>query len=101
MSLKAAFIFVAPQADPTRHQAQVITPEVEVTSYAVSDYAQAEVLVKQLEAQGITAIELCAGFGAEGLARIKRALGGRLPVGAVRFDYHPGLDFKSGDDLFQ
>ncbi len=100
MSLKAAFIFVAPQADPSQHQAQVITPEVEVTTFAVANYRQAEDLLPQLIERGFVAIELCAGFGHDGVARVKRAAAGRIPVGAVRFDAHPGLEFQSGDSLF-
>lgn len=100
MSLKAAFIFVAPHANPAEHQAQVTTSEVAVTTFAVADYAQAEALVPQLIQQGFVAIELCAGFGHEGVARVKRAAAGRIPVGAVRFDCHPGLEFQSGDSLF-
>ena len=26
---------------------------------------------------------------------------GEIPVGAVKFDYHPAFGFKSGDELFQ
>lgn len=66
----------------------------------VSDYDAAEKAAKELVAKGCTAIELCAGFGAEGLARIKKAVGPGIAVGAVRFDFHPGLEFKSGDDVF-
>ena len=36
-----------------------------------------------------------------GLARIKQAVENKIAVGAVRFDFHPGLGFKSGDDLFR
>lgn len=45
-------------------------------------------------------MELCAGFGNEGIARIQRAVGPDVAVGAVKFDFHPGLGFKSGDALF-
>ena len=100
MTLKAAFIFIAPEADPAQHQAQVKTAEVEVTTLAVASYAQAEQVAQQLVAAGIVAIELCGGFGAEGVARVKRAVGGQAAVGVVRFDCHPGLGFKSGDELF-
>ena len=50
--------------------------------------------------EGVKVIELCAGFGNEGVAVITRAVHGRARVGAVKFDCHPGLDFKSGDELF-
>lgn len=51
-------------------------------------------------AKGCSAIELCAGFGNEGIARIKRAVGPGIAVGAVKFDFHPAFEFKSGDDMF-
>ena len=100
MTLKAAFIFVSELADPEKHRAQVNTGDVEVTTIAVKNYAEAETVAKSLLDEGIIAIELCAGFGAEGLARIKRAVQGKIAVSAVRFDFHPGLGFKSGDEIF-
>jgi hypothetical protein len=101
MALIAAFIFVAPNADPSVHRSWVKTPEVEVLTVAVSSYQAAEALVPELIAkEGVGAIELCGGFGHEGLYRIKKAAAGKAAVGAVRFDAHPGLGFKSGDELF-
>lgn len=100
MALKAAFIFVAPQADPSAHRAQVVTPAVELTVVGVPDYAQAEGVARSLVEEGIVAIELCGGFGHEGVARVARAVQGKAAVGAVRFDCHPGLDGKSGDVVF-
>ena len=41
MALKAAFIFVAPEGDPTEHRAWVKTPQVEVLSVAAKDYEAA------------------------------------------------------------
>ena len=101
MTLKAAFIFVSEQADPAKHRSHVNTGDVEVTTIAAKNYAQAEAVAKSLLGEGIIAIELCAGFGTEGLARIKQAVENKIAVGAVRFDFHPGLGFKSGDDLFR
>ena len=49
---------------------------------------------------GVTAVELCAGFGNEGIARIQQAVGPDVAVGAVKFDFHPALGFRSGDRLF-
>jgi len=51
-----------------------------------------------VEKEGIGAIELCGGFGNAGTARIAAAV--KVPVGAVRFDIHPGLGNASGDTLF-
>ncbi len=100
MGLKAGFIFLAPEADAGKHRAVVETPVVELTVIGVSNYADAEKAAVELVAAGAGAIELCAGFGVEGTARIKKAVKDKAAVGAVRFDFHPGLEFKSGDDLF-
>lgn len=78
----------------------MVTPEVEVTTLAVRSYAQAQEVAADLRARGINAIELCAGFGTHGVAAVKQAVDDAIPVGVVRFDYHPGLGFKSGDELF-
>jgi hypothetical protein len=32
---------------------------------------------------------------------VKQAVEGKAVVGAVRFDHHPGFDFKSGDEMFK
>ena len=100
MALKAAFIFVAPKADAIKHRATVETPEVTLISLGVEDYAAAEAAAKALVDEGVAAIELCGGFGVEGTARIKRAVGDRAAIGVVRFDGHPGLGNQSGDALF-
>jgi hypothetical protein len=100
MALKAAFLFVAPNVDPSVHRQTVVTPQVELTAVAVNDYAQAVEVCRQLVDEGIVAIELCGGFGHVGTARIAEAVGDRAAVGVVRFDNHPGLEFKSGDALF-
>lgn len=97
--LKAAFIFVAPEADSRRHRAIVDTPAVELTVVGVKDYQAAVETVKELVAGGTAAIELCGGFGIEGAAAVKKAAG-KAAVGVVRFDNHPGLGGKSGDELF-
>jgi hypothetical protein len=100
MALKAAFVFVAPQVDPEVHRATVTTPAVELTVVAANNYDEALAVCKELVEEGIVAIELCGGFGHVGAARIAEAVGDRAAVGVVRFDNHPGLEFKSGDALF-
>jgi len=100
MSLQAAFIFLAPGADSAQHCATVKTPQVDLTVVGVADYAAAEKAARSLIEQGIKAIELCGGFGVLGTARIARAVAGKAAVGAVRFDGHPGLGWKSGDEIF-
>lgn len=100
MALKAAFIFLAPGANPAEHRSVVRTPEVELTTVGAANYVQAEEVVRSLLDEGIVAIELCGGFGTAGTARIAAAAGSRAAVGAVRFDGHPGLGGKSGDQIF-
>ena len=98
--LKAAFMFVAPEADPTEHRAIVRTPMVELHVVGVKNYDEACEVAKKLVEEGIAAIELCGGFGHVGVARVVEAVEGRVPVGVVRFDSHPGLEGKSGDGIF-
>jgi hypothetical protein len=100
MALKAAFIFLAPGADPTVHRSVVDTPAVTLTVVGVPDYREAEIAAKALADEGNVAIELCGGFGIEGTAAVKKAVQGKAVIGVVRFDNHPGLEFKSGDDIF-
>jgi len=100
MALKAAFIFLAPNVDPAEHRSIVVTSDVEVTTIAACDYAEAEKVAQTLVAEGVQAIELCGGFGNAGTARIVKAVAGEAAVGAVRFDGHPGLGGKSGDEIF-
>ena len=101
MALKAAFVFVAPGVDPAVHRGTVVTPLVELTAVAVKDYAEAVAVCRELVDGGIVAIELCGGFGHAGAAAVAEAVGDRAAVGVVRFDNHPGLEFKSGDALFR
>lgn len=98
--IKAAFMFVVPDADPERDRMVISTPEVlELTVVGVKDYKEAARVARKLAEEGVKAIELCAGFGQIGVARVAEAVGSKAAVGAVRFDRHPLLDFKSGDDL--
>ena len=100
MALKAAFIFLAPEVNPQKDRQTVVTPQVELTAVAASNYEEAEAVAVQLVAEGIEAIELCGGFGNKGTGRIVDAVAGKAAVGVVRFDGHPGLGGKSGDELF-
>ena len=100
MALKAAFIFLAPEVDPDKDRKVVVTPQVELTVVAANNYKEAEAVAIKLVDEGIAAIELCGGFGNRGTARIAEVVAGKAAVGVVRFDGHPGLGGKSGDELF-
>lgn len=97
---KAAFMFLAPGADPQGHRAVVKTPVVELHVVGVKNYDEACEVAKELVEEGIAAIELCGGFGHIGVAKVVEAVEGKVPVGVVRFDIHPGLENKSGDGIF-
>lgn len=100
MVLKAAFLFVAPGADPAIHRSTIRTAEVELITVGVGDYSEAERTARDLVKEGVSAIELCGGFGIEGTTRVKRSVGEKAQVGVVRFDTHPGLGNISGDERF-
>lgn len=101
MKVKAAFIFIAKEVDFEKHNAEIDTPELQLYVVGVKNYDEAEIVAKELVEHGVGAIELCAGFGNEGTARISKAVEGKAAVGSVKFDCHPGFGFKSGDELFQ
>jgi hypothetical protein len=100
MAIQAAFIFLAGGAEPAKHRGRVTTPQVDLAVVAAPDYAEAEKVARALVAEGVQAIELCGGFGVAGTAQIAKAVAGKAVVGAVRFDGHPGLGGKSGDEVF-
>ncbi|MFA9423771.1 MAG: DUF6506 family protein [Sedimentibacter sp.] len=100
MPLKGAFIFIAPHADSTVHRSVIDTGEVILTTVGVNSYENAVIVAKELAEDGVTAFELCGGFGHKGTYLISEAIKGKGVVGVVRFDIHPGLDNKSGDEVF-
>lgn len=98
--LKAAFMFLAPKANSQIHNSVIKTDEVELFTVGVPNYEIACKTALELISGGITAIELCGGFGYEGVAQINKVVQGKIPIGVVRFDVHPGLGNKSGDEVF-
>lgn len=100
MKVNAAFLFVAPEVEKEKHNAVIDTPGLTLHVVGVKDYADAVTAAVALADSGVGAIELCAGFGNEGTAMISRAVAGKAVVGVVRFDFHPGFGFKSGDEMF-
>lgn len=97
---KAAFIYIAPENDYKQHKAFIDSPVVSLAVVGVKDYDEAEKVAKELVKEGVTAIELCAGFGFDGVARISKAVEGKALVGVVRFDLHPAFNHQSGDNIF-
>lgn len=100
MSVKAAFIFIAPENDYNIHRAVIDSPVVSLSVVGVKTYDEAQTVALQLVNDGVTAIELCAGFGNEGTALVAKAVGDKAVVGVVRFDLHPAFNHQSGDKVF-
>ena len=98
---ECAFIYVAPGLDPSVNRAVIESTDINMNVVGCATYDEAEEIVKEMVAKGCTGIELCAGFGNEGIARMKKAAGEGVAVGAVKFDFHPAFGFKSGDEMFQ
>ena len=100
MKFECAFIYVAPGCSADKDCAVIEGDEINMNVTGCATYAEAEDVAKAMVAKGCTAIELCAGFGYDGIARIKKAVGPGIWVGAVKFDCHPAFEFKSGDEMF-
>lgn len=98
--LKAAFMFLSTDANPDIHICNIETGNMSLLAVGVPNYKVACRTAEELLEKGISAIELCGGFGHEGVAAIKKAVKGKIPVGVVRFDIHPGLGNNSGDSIF-
>jgi hypothetical protein len=95
---KVVFMFQSSDADPVKHRANMVLDSAELIIVGVKDYNQATKVSRDLMKEGVSAFELCAGFGNIGVARVAEAVKG-VPVGVVRFDRHPLLQGKSGDQL--
>jgi len=100
MTFKAAFMFIAPEVKAKENTHEFLSPGISLTVVGVSTYDEAIKVATELVDNGVGAIELCAGFGNEGVAKIKKAVGDKAKIGVVRFDSHPGFGYKSGDELF-
>lgn len=91
MKFECAFIYVAPGCNPAKERAVVEGDSINMNVIGCATYAEAEEIAKEMVAKGCTAIELCAGFGNEGIARIKRAVGPGIACWRCEVDFHPPL----------
>ncbi len=69
----------------------------EMITVGVANYKMACDEAVKLAEEGVLLLELCGGFGTIGHAMVTQAVEGKLQVGVVRFDNHPGYDGQSGD----
>ncbi|NMC11404.1 MAG: hypothetical protein GYA34_00805 [Chloroflexi bacterium] len=90
------FMALSSGANPEIHTATIGTPSYELKVVVVPDYASAKEQAKKMAKDGAKFIELCGGFGFEGVAEIKKVVP-NICIGVVRFDVHPGMNNQSGD----
>jgi len=93
------FIFVNDTAD-AGERTTIETESLILVTVGVKDYKEAGSVAKELVDKGAVAIELCSAFGPKGMAIVIDAIEDRVPVGAIRFDKHPGVGQESGDRKF-
>ena len=96
-----SFIYITPESHAKNQMAVLSDPYLTMHIAGSFSYDQAEELAKNLVSKGCSAIELSSGFGNEGVARIQKAVGYEIPVGAVKYDFNPILRFRGGDAIFQ
>ena len=95
--LLIGMLLITPTADPRRDCAYIDNKDATVLFFFVNSYAMAAEYAKVLSGIGCDTIELCPGFGHEGVAEVKRAVGNKTPVGVVRFDAFPPFGTQSAD----
>ncbi len=83
--IKGVFIFIAPNADSNKNRAKEATPNLELSVVGVKDLDDAVDVAKGLVADGTQLIELRAGFGPGGTAKIIEAVDGKIPIGSVSY----------------
>ena len=85
------FLLLTPHADPTRDCAYVDNDDATILFFTVNSYELAERYARILALIGCDALELCPAFEHEGVARVQKAAGEKMPVGVVRFDVYPDI----------
>jgi len=93
------FIFVNESAD-VNERTSIETENLIIVTVGAKNYEEAGKVAKEYVDNGAVAIELCSAFGPKGMAVVIDAIEDRVPVGAIRFDKHPGVGQESGDKKF-
>ena len=88
-------------ADPLRDRTYIENEDAAILFFCVRSYDEGEQYARALAAIGCDTIELCPGFGNEGVGRIQKAVGPYVPVGVVRFDIFPPCGADRSPDWFQ
>lgn len=85
--MKWAFIYLLEADEPER-----IDTLGALVSVGVRNIGEAAASARRLIGEGVQLIELCGGFGGEGLGAVVSAVEGKVPVGAVFY----GVDASAG-----
>jgi hypothetical protein len=85
--MKWAFIYLLEPDEPER--TDMLGALVAV---GVRNISEAAAVARRLSGEGVELIELCGGFGGEGLGLVVNAVEGKVPVGAVFY----GVDASAG-----
>ncbi|MDF3000482.1 MAG: hypothetical protein K0Q48_601 [Bacillota bacterium] len=94
---KVVFMFVSASITEVR-RTEMDLGQGMMIMVGVSGYDMACKEAKKLaDEEGVILIELCGGFGTIGHAKVTEAVEGKVQVGVVRFDNHPGYENQSGD----
>ena len=93
------FIFVNDTAD-VNERATIETESLIIVTVGAKNFKEAGRVAKEYVEKGAVAIELCSAFGPKGTAIVVDAIDDKVPVGAIRFDKHPGVGQESGDAKF-
>lgn len=83
MKIKEAFIFVDRSVDSAKHRATIETSKFELLIQGVNNVEEGVSVAKQLVEQGVSAVDLCPGFGYTGVKAVSDAVGDKVPVGMV------------------
>jgi hypothetical protein len=85
--MKWAFIYLLEPDEPQRTDTLGT-----LVSVGVRNIHEAAAVARRLVDEGVELIELCGGFGGEGLGVVVNAVEGKIPVGAVFY----GVDASAG-----
>lgn len=85
--MKWAFIYLLEPDEPERTDTLGT-----LVSVGVKNIDGAATAARRLVGEGVALIELCGGFGGEGLGIVVNAVQGKIPVGAVFY----GVDASAG-----
>lgn len=96
MKRKIVFMFINASLEDVRRMEMDLGQGLMIM-IGVNSYEMACKEAVKLADEGALLIELCGGFGTIGHAKVTEAVAGKLQVGVVRFDNHPGYENLSGD----